>query len=106
MEKLKLYFAGSYRIRILIGTLFAAIVADGIITRFLVNSGLAREGNMVLEYWVVEDKFLSLKILGGMLVAFYLWSVYRRNPKLSLCCTSVFLLGYTFIVFWNLHILL
>ena len=106
MEKLKCYFAGSYRIRILLGSLFAAVVADGVITNFLVHNGFAYEGNPFLEYWVVENKFLSLKILGGLLAALYLWSIYRHHPKLSICFSSTFLIGYTFIVFWNLHILL
>ena len=106
MEKLKHYFTGSYRIRILLGALFAAIIADGVITRYLVYNGFAREGNLILEYWVTEDKFLSLKILGGLLAAIYLWGIYRRHPKLSICCTSIFLIGYSLIVFWNLLILL
>ena len=105
MEKLKYYFAGSYRIRILLGSLFAAIVADGIITRFLVYNGFAREGNPFLEYWVLDDRFLTIKILGGLLAALYLWSIYRRHPKLSVCFSSVFLGGYTSIVIWNLLIL-
>ncbi|MFC2033078.1 DUF5658 family protein [Chloroflexota bacterium] len=103
---LKDYFAGSYRIRILLGALFAAIVADGIITRFLVYNGLAQEGNPFLVYWLLEDKLLSIKILGGLLAALYLWGIYRRHPKLSVCFSSIFLTAYTFIVFWNLNILL
>ena len=97
---------GNYKIRILVGSLFAAIVADGIITRFLVHNGFAREGNPFLEYWVVEDKLLSIKILGGLLAVIYLWSIYRRHPRLSIIFTSIFLAWYTFIVVWNLSILL
>ena len=96
----------SYQIRILIGSLFAAIVADGIITMFLVHNGLAQEGNPFLIYWVLEDKLLSIKILGGFPAILYLWSVYRRHPKLSISFTSVSLTGYVFILFWNLLILL
>jgi H+/Cl- antiporter ClcA len=106
-ETLKHYFsAGSYQIRILVGTLFAAIVADGVITRYLVHNGLAREGNPFMEYWVTEDKLLTLKICGGLLAVLYLWSVYRRHPRLSIIFTSILLTGYIFIVGWNLHILL
>lgn len=95
----------SYKIRILIGALFAAIVADGIITRFLVHNGYAKEGNPFLEHWVVEDKLLMIKLLGGLLVAIYLWHIYQRHPKLSICFSSLFLAGYIFIVTWNLLIL-
>ena len=95
----------SYKIRILIGALFAAIVADGVITRYLVHNGYAKEGNPFMEHWVVEDKLLTIKLLGGLLVAIYLWHIYQRHPRLSICFSSIFLAGYIFIVIWNLLIL-
>lgn len=106
LEKLKDYFSGSYPVRIILGSLFAAVVADGIITKFIVHNGFASEGNPFLKYWVLEDKFLSVKILGGLLAVFYLWSIYRRHPKLSMCFSSILLAGFTFIVCWNLLIML
>ena len=107
METLiKFSSVSSYQIRILLGSLFAVIVADGIITMFLVYNGFAQEGNPFLVYWVAEDKLLSLKILGGLLAILYLWSVYRRHPKLSISFTSVSLTGYIFILCWNLLIFL
>ena len=39
MNALRNYFAGSYPIRIILGSLVAAVVADGIITQFLVLNG-------------------------------------------------------------------
>ena len=105
METLKSYFAGSYRIRILLGSLLAAMVADGVITKFLVLNGLADEGNPFLRFWVGEDVFLTIKLLGGLLAALYLWSIYKRHPKLSIYCSSLFLTAYTCIIFWNLLIL-
>jgi len=104
METLRSHFAGSYRIRILLGSLFAAIVADGVITKFLVINGFASEGNPFLHFWVGEDVFLTIKLLGGLLAALYLWSIYKRHPKLSIGCSSLFLTAYTFIIFWNLLI--
>ena len=107
METLRYYISiSSYQIRILLGSLFAAIVADGIITKFLVHNGFAKEGNPFLMYWVAEDKLLSIKILGGLLASLYLWSVYRRHPRLSIYFSSTFLVGYFFIICWNLLILL
>lgn len=99
------YFAGSYRIRILLGTLIAAVVADGVISKFLVEHGFAREGNPFLQFWIGKDEFLVIKLLGGLLAALYLWGIYKRNPKLSIACSSLFLTAYTFIIFWNLLIL-
>lgn len=107
MKILKNYLpVSTYQIRILIGSLFAAIVADGIITMYLFHNGLAREGNPFLVHWVVEDKLLSIKILGGLLATIYLWSIYRRHPRLSIIFTSLLLTGYLFIICWNLLILL
>jgi hypothetical protein len=107
IESFKSYISKSnYTIRILIGSLFAAIVADGVITRFLVHNGLAKEGNPFLEYWVVEDKLLSIKVFGGILAAIALWSIYLKRPRLSIVFTSIFLAGYVFIITWNLLILL
>ena len=105
LKTFKSYFAGSYRIRILLGALIAVVVADGVITKFLVLNGFATEKNPFLQFWVGTDVFLTIKLLGGLLAALYLWGIYKRNPKLSIACSSLFLTAYTFIIFWNLHIL-
>jgi hypothetical protein len=99
------YNASSYQIRILIGSLFAAIVADGIITMYLVRNGLAVEGNPFMQYWVSQDQLIYYKLCGGILVAICLWSIYRRKPRLSIVFTSIMLAGYIFIICWNLFIL-
>jgi hypothetical protein len=107
MNSIRSFLTNStYQIRILLGSLFAAIVADGVITRYLVNHGLAREGNPFLEYWVLEDKLLSFKILGGLLAVFALWNIYRRKPIVSVIIASVFLLGYIGIICWNVLIVM
>lgn len=104
-KTVKSYSASSYQIRILLGALISAIVADGVITKYLVTGGFATEGNPFLQFWVGEDAFLVIKLLGGLLAAFYLWSIYKRHPKLSVICSSFFLTAYTLIIFWNLLIL-
>jgi hypothetical protein len=107
MNTLKTFITNSnYQIRILLGALFAAIVADGVITRHLVHNGLAREGNPFLEYWVIEDQLLSFKILGGFLAIFALWNIYRRKPIVSIIISSVFLAGYIVIICWNVLIVM
>ena len=104
-ESLRDYFAGSYRIRILLGSLLAAVVADGVVTKFLVLNGFADEGNPFLYLWVGEDVFLTMKLLGGLLAVLYLWGIYRRHPKLSIFCSSLCLAAYAFVVWWNVLIL-
>ncbi len=106
MNALRNYFADSYPIRMVLGSLVAAVVADGIITKFLVSNALAYEGNPSLHLWVLRDTFLTLKLFGGLLAALYLWSIHKRHPKLAICFSSLCLVAYTFIVFWNLMILL
>lgn len=105
MEELKSYLSGSYRIRILLGALFAAVVADGVITEFLVHNGLALEANPFLRVWIGRDAFLAFKVLGGLLASLYLYMLYRRRPRLSFYCSFCCLAAYTTIIFWNLHIL-
>lgn len=69
---LRSYLANSYRIRILLEALVSAIVADGIITKYLVFNSLASEGNPFLYHWVGEDTFLTFKFLACLLASFYL----------------------------------
>lgn len=107
MAFIKYYFSiSNYKIRIIIGSLFAAVVADGIITKFLIDGSFAEEGNPFLKYWVVDDKFLLIKILGGLLGALYLWNINRRHPQVSIWLSSLLLAGYVFIIIWNLLVLL
>ncbi len=94
------------QIRILLGTLIALIVADGVISKFLVLNGIAREGNPFLQSWIIEDVFLAIKLLGAFLAAVVLWKLYERNPRLSLAVTICFVILYTFVVFWSLYIFL
>ena len=106
MEKLKEYFAGSYTIRIILGSLFAAVVADGVITKYLISKELAIEGNPFLGDWVHNDAFYTLKIFAALLALLYLWSIYKRHPQLSIAFSCLLLSAYTYIVLRNLSILL
>lgn len=96
---------GNYAIRIILGSLFAAVVANGLITKFLVHNGLAREANPLLSYWVGQGAFLVFKLVGAFLGTIYLFLIYRRHPRLSMGLGALFLTLYTFIIFWNLLIL-
>jgi len=98
------YLAGSYRIKLLLGTLFALVVSDGLISEFLVKHGFAREGNPFLQVWVGEEGLLALKVLGAFVVSFILFDMYKHNPRLSFISTLCFVALYTFLVFWSLFI--
>lgn len=99
------HFLRGYRIRLILGALFAAVVADGLITRFLIHNGLAREANPFLVYWVRGDELLILKLVGGFLAVLYLFFIYRRHPTLAMVTSTFFLAAYTIIIFWNLLLL-
>ena len=93
-------------IRLMLYTLFALIVADGLITEFLVNSGNGLELNPFLEAWVSQDVFLAIKVSGAFLATLYLWYQHSRRPRLTFAVTVAFTAFYTTVLFWNLFVFL
>ena len=96
----------SHTMRYMLYTLFSLIVADGLITKFLVTNGHALEVNPFLQAWVGQDLFLAIKVSGAFLVTLFLWIKYNAKPKLIYRITAVFVVFYTSIVFWNLFVFL
>jgi hypothetical protein len=86
--------------------LFGIIVADGLITQFLVTGGYGSEGNPFLEAWVSHGLFLAIKVSGAFLATLLLWINYNIKPRLVYTITVVFLAFYTIVVFWNLLVFL
>ena len=62
----------------LLGLLAGFVIADGLLTYFLVRHGLAREGNPFLVHIVGESKFLDLKVVSANLCELILWD----NPTI------------------------
>jgi len=89
---------------VLWGTMIALVVADGLISRFLVTTGLAREGNPLLQVWIHDDLFLGIKLAGAFFAALALWSIHKSHPNLSFIITLCFVVFYTGLVFWSLLI--
>ena len=102
----KRFSVKSRTMRLMLYTLFALIVADGLITEFLVTNGHALEVNPFLQAWVGHELFLSMKVSGAFLAILLLWIKYNTKPKLTRVITTVFLAFYTGIVFWNLSVFL
>jgi hypothetical protein len=96
----------SRTVRYLLYTLFGVIVADGLITQFLVTGGHGSEANPFLRAWVGHGSFLIIKVGGAFLATLLLWINYNKKPKLVYTITVVFLVFYTVIVFWNLFVYL
>jgi hypothetical protein len=85
----------------LLGILVIFVVLDGLLTRFLIDGNLAREGNPLLEKIVGQDIFLVLKIAGALLCALILWDIYKRYPKLGRIATWCGVVLYGGIILWN-----
>ena len=90
----------------LLGLLILFEVADGVLTKYLIDNGLAREGNPFLLPFVGETSFILLKIVGVLICALILWDIYKRYPRLARTATAVFACGYGLIVGWNFTIFL
>ena len=85
-----------------LATLVSLVVADGIISRFIVRNGLGREANPVLQALVGENNFLLIKLAAALICALILWDLFKTRPKLALSSSLVFIVLYTAILFWNI----
>ncbi len=90
----------------LLGLLITFGISDGVLTYFLVRSGIAHEGNPLLVPLVGEGGFLVIKAVGVILCAVILWDVYRRFARLALMVTWPAVIAYGAIVLWNLSLLI
>lgn len=100
------YFTGNRTVELLVVTLACLVVADGVTTEFLVSRGLGLEANPFLQFWVRNNNFLILKLIGGVLSALLLWELHKRHTTTILITSACLVAAYTAIVFWNLFILL
>ncbi len=82
--------------------LLGLIVADGLISNFIVQNGLGKEGNPFIRSIVGQTSFISLKLLAALVSALILWKVFSKHPKLGLVSIVFFVLLYTVILWWNL----
>ena len=96
----------SRRVRYTLWALFGAIVADGVISQFLVTGGYGLEGNHLLTSWVGGESFLGIKVSGAFLATSLLWIKYNEKPRLVNVIAVVALAVYTAILYWNLSVYL
>jgi hypothetical protein len=92
----------SRTVRYTLCVLFGIIVADGLISQFLVTGGYGSEGNPFLMSLVGGESFLAIKIAAAFLVTLLLWIKYNANPRLVYTVAVVALIFYTAVVYWNL----
>lgn len=101
---IKGYFAGIHRIRHLLVALIALVIADGVITHFLVKRGIAQEVNPFLRDLVGNQNFLVVKVVGVLVAAFILWDIYKRWPRAAVISSWCFVGLYAGIITWNLSV--
>ena len=94
------------RVEHLLGTLLSLVVADGLISQFLIKSGLGQEGNPFLRVLVTSNDFLIIKMCGAILCVLILWNIARRLPRLIFIFSTCFVGLYTAILFWNIAVFL
>lgn len=94
------------RIEYLLGTLLSLVVADGLISQFLIKTGMGQEGNPFIRAVVTENNFLVIKMCAAIICVIILWNVARRLPRLIFIFSVCFVGLYTAILFWNLGVFL
>ena len=97
-------FLGIRRISCLLGTMFALVVADGLISNFLVAHGIGQEWNPFLQILISQETFLPIKVAGALLSALILRNIYRKRPQMALIASVCIVALYTLIVYWNLGV--
>lgn len=85
-------------------TLFCVIVADGLITEFLVKGGQGSEVNPFMRVLLGQGWFLGAKVVGAFLATLLLWINYNARPRLVYAIAGAFLVLYTVIIAWNLSV--
>jgi len=94
------------RVEYLLGTLLSLVTADGIVSQFLIKSGLGQEGNPFLKILVADGNFLVIKMCGAIICVLILWSIAKKSPRLVLIFSSCIVALYTAILFWNIAVFL
>ena len=82
--------------------LVALVISDGLISQFLIRSGMGSEGNPFLMNWITNPNFMAIKIVGAFLCALILWDIYKHWAKLALFATSGLVVLYAGILIWNI----
>ena len=95
-------FSPLRQIKYLLGILFALVVADGILSNFLITEGLGREWNPFLQTLVGEESFLLIKVTGALLSILIFWDIYKKWPRVAINSVICVVILYTGIVYWNI----
>ena len=90
---------------LLLTLMVVLVVADGMVTRFVIKNQLGAEANVFLQDWVQSDSILILKLVGSSLAALILWRLYLKSHKMGWILTSFFASAYLLIIIWNIIVI-
>ncbi len=90
------------KIRLLLHILFALVVADGIMSNYLVTQGLGREWNPIAQVLMSQGNLIAFKLLGALLAVLILWNMQKKRPRIAMIATLCAVTLYTGILYWNL----
>ena len=93
------------QMRYMLYVLFGLIVADGILSDFLISHNLGWEWNPLLKNMMGSDQFMLIKVCGALLVIILMWNIYRKQPSMAIISSLCALVFYTAIIYWNLFAL-
>jgi len=93
---------GMLRFRFVLLLLLSLILADGVITEYIVYSGLGSELNPIMQQFLNEGHLIAIKIIGGFLCTFLLWDINRNNRAKAMVVSLLFIAFYTGVVYWNI----
>jgi hypothetical protein len=88
-------------LRLLWGSLFALIMADGIITELAIDNSVGYEANPFLTDMLGSMSFFLFKLLGAIVVILFLRNVSIKHYRVGIVSSCIAVLLYTVIVFWN-----
>ncbi len=74
---------------------------DGLLTRWAVTTGLAREWNPLIAGRASHWSFLLLKIAGALACVAALWLLHRRFPRTAVISTCAVVAFYFIVLSWN-----
>ena len=90
------------QVRYLLSLLGSLVVADGLISNFIVQSGVGTEGNPFTQDIVGKTSFIFVKLSAATIGALLLWKLFKQHPRLGRVSIVLFAALYTGIVWWNL----
>ena len=100
----KLLLVKMRQARYLLWLLCSLVVADAIISNFIVRKGVGTEGNPFIQSIVGQTSFVFLKLSAAFFSALILWRVFKQHRRLGLASIILFVMLFTAILWWNLGI--